>query len=102
MLIFIAIRRQLHQHYLVESINHAFQDTFVAISIDHNLTNTTKLALGNSHLPVELFTVEWGHFVSLYAMVILQVTGKWMPAVSYPILLIKVTPIMTVIKIVKL
>ncbi len=61
-----------------------------------------SLALGNSHLPVELFTVEWGHFVSLYAMVILQVTGKWMPAVSYPILLIKVTPIMTAIKIVKL
>ena len=24
-----------------------------------------SLALGNSHLPVELFTVEWGHFVSL-------------------------------------
>ena len=24
-----------------------------------------SLALGNSHLPVELFTVEWGHLVSL-------------------------------------
>ena len=60
-----------------------------------------SLALGNSHLPVELFTVEWGHFVSLCHGDSAS-DRKWMPAVSYPILLIKVTPIMTVIKIVKL
>ena len=59
-----------------------------------------SLALGNSHLPVQLFTVEWGHFVSLCHGD--SASDRQMDASSYPILLIKVTPIMTVIKIVKL
>ena len=40
----------------------------ITLSRRHAFPKTGKmrsLALGNSHLLVELFTVEWGHFVNL-------------------------------------
>ena len=68
----------------------------------------SSLALGNSHLSgrthltLELFTVECGHFVSLHCMVILQVTGKWMPKLTNIVDQSDPPPVMTVIKVVKL
>ena len=68
----------------------------------------SSFALGNRHLsvknPSDSGVVYCGVWTLCQPMVILQVTGKLMPAVtvSRPILLVKVTLIVTVIKVVKL